>query len=115
MDGRVQLPVIKYLQERFGVDYVDVISEPGPNKILASSSDLATIESIYKRLEISVDHHNSIGIAIVGHHGCAGNPSCESDQKEHTFSAIKRISSKYQSLPVIGLWVDENWEVSELR
>ena len=31
MDGRVQLPVIRFLQERFKVDYVDVISEPGPN------------------------------------------------------------------------------------
>jgi len=25
MDGRVQLPVIKYLKERFDVDYVDSI------------------------------------------------------------------------------------------
>ncbi|RKX75878.1 MAG: hypothetical protein DRP87_13470 [Spirochaetes bacterium] len=35
MDGRVQLAVIKYLQRRFDVDYVDTITEPGPNLILA--------------------------------------------------------------------------------
>ena len=29
MDGRVQLPVIKFLQERFKAEYVDIISEPG--------------------------------------------------------------------------------------
>jgi len=31
MDGRVQLPVINYLKERFSANYVDMITEPGPN------------------------------------------------------------------------------------
>ena len=35
MDGRVQLPVISYMMDRFGADCVDVISEPGPNRIIA--------------------------------------------------------------------------------
>ena len=30
MDGRVRLPVISYLRERFGVQHVDVITEAGP-------------------------------------------------------------------------------------
>ena len=29
MDGRVQLPVTSYLQERFNVEHVDSITEPG--------------------------------------------------------------------------------------
>jgi len=32
MDGRVQIPVISFLEERFNARYVDVISEPGPNR-----------------------------------------------------------------------------------
>ena len=32
-DGRVQLPVISYLQKRFNVQYVDSITEPGPNQM----------------------------------------------------------------------------------
>ncbi len=39
MDGRVQLPVIKYLQKHFNVDYVDSITEPGPNLILAKQTN----------------------------------------------------------------------------
>ena len=35
MDGRVQLPVIKYLQKRFNVEYVDSITEAGPNLVLS--------------------------------------------------------------------------------
>ena len=33
MDGRVQLPVISYLMERFGVQYVDAITGPGPGTL----------------------------------------------------------------------------------
>ena len=39
MDGRVQLPVIYYLKERFGVPYVDVITEPGPVALLSSDPE----------------------------------------------------------------------------
>ena len=114
MDGRVQIPVITYLKERFKVDYVDVVSEPGPNKILAEGSNQQLLESIWTRVEISITKHDSRGIAIVGHHDCAGNPVDESDQHLHTAAAVQRVRERFDSVPVIGLWVDPNWEVSEL-
>ncbi len=114
MDGRVQIPVISYLQEHFKVDYVDVISEPGPNKILAEGVDQQLLESIWARVEISLTKHDSIGIAVIGHHDCAGNPVAESDQQDHTTAAVRRVRERFGSVPVIGLWVDRNWEVSEI-
>ncbi|MFC1792777.1 carbonic anhydrase [Planctomycetota bacterium] len=114
MDGRIQLPVIKYLQERFNVDYVDSITEPGPNLILAQQININLVESIFNRIKISVDHHGSVGIAVAGHYGCAGNPAPEEEQTVHTLDAIRCIKSRYSDLEIIGLWVDENWEVSEL-
>jgi hypothetical protein len=114
MDGRVQLPVIQYLQRRFGADYVDVISEPGPNRILAEGSDSATVGSIERRLSISVEGHRSVGIAVVGHHDCAGNPTPEAEQRQHTAAAVQVLRNRLGDLPVIGLWVDENGRVSEM-
>ncbi len=35
MDGRIQLPVNHYVRERFGVTYVDTITEAGVNKVIA--------------------------------------------------------------------------------
>ena len=67
MDGRVQDAVKDYMKKSYGVDYVDTLTEPGPNKILADNSDLAIIENIKKRVEISVGHHGSKVVAIVGH------------------------------------------------
>lgn len=115
MDGRAQIPVIKYLQERFSADFVDVISEPGPNRIIAEDTDANAVESIVRRIKISVERHNSAGIAIVGHHDCAGNPSPSSEQNRHTTAAVLRIRSRFPGIPVIGLWVNESWEVTELR
>ena len=46
MDGRVQIPVITYLKERFKADYVDVVSEPGPNRILAEGSDQPVLVTV---------------------------------------------------------------------
>ena len=114
MDGRVQLPVIKYLQERFKAEYVDSITEPGPNLILAKQDNINIVESIFDCLKISIEKHGSIGIAVAGHYDCAGNPATKQEQIEHTLDSVKNIKLKYPDIKTIGLWVDENWEVSEI-
>jgi carbonic anhydrase len=115
IDGRVQLPVIKYLQKRFDAKYVDTITEAGPNLIVSEQQDEAVLHSIYKRLKISLENHKSVGIAVAGHHGCAGNPALKNEQIEHIKHAINFLKNKYSSIEIIGLWVDENWEVEEIN
>ena len=114
MDGRVQLPVIKYLQNRFNVDYVDTITEAGPDLILSQSKDTITVKTIFDRLDISVEKHNSVGIAIAGHHDCAGNPVPKEDHIKHIQKSVILLRQQYEDLEIIGLWVDENWEVHEI-
>ena len=114
MDGRTQIPVIEFLKKRFGVEYVDMVTEPGPNGILAEQDNLRLVDSILERLWISVHKHQSAGIAVVGHHDCAGNPTDQRKQAEHTRAAIEYLEHRYNDLPIIGLWVDENWRVNEI-
>lgn len=114
MDGRIQLPVIKYLQKKYSSEYVDTITEAGPNLILHKQEEDLVIQSILQRLEISIDVHKSNGIAIVGHFDCAKNPTPKEIQKEHIKSSIEYIKNYSKGLEIIGLWVDENWEVSEV-
>ncbi len=114
MDGRVQLPVIKYLQKRFNADYVDSITEPGPIAILASQTNQPLVESIFNRLKISIDHHKSVGVAVVGHYDCAGNPVEKNIQVSQVKDSIKLLRQHYKNKEIIGLWVDENWQVEEL-
>lgn len=114
MDGRVQLPVIRYLQKRFNVDYVDSITEAGPDLILSESKDTITIQAIFDRLEISLENHQSVGVAIVGHHDCVGNPAPKKEHMKHIQKAAELLRVQYENLEIIGLWVDENWKVQEV-
>lgn len=109
MDGRTQDSVKNYMQENFGVDYVDMVTEPGPNKILAENADLAIVENIKKRVGISVNHHGSKIIAIVGHFGCAGNPAEKKEQIEHLKKAEQVVKSFGFPVEIILLWVDGDW------
>ncbi len=115
MDGRIQIPVNNYLKERFKVEYVDIISEAGPNGILAKQDKPALIESILDCLKISVENHKSVGIAVVGHYNCLGNPAAKQEQETHTIKAIEFIRKYYNNQNIIGLWVDEKSKVLEIE
>ncbi len=54
---------------------MDMITAPGPSKILADAQDKETINHIRRCIEISVNKHKSNLVAVVGHYDCAGNPN----------------------------------------
>jgi len=113
IDGRVQKPVVEYMQKNFSVDYVDMITEPGPNKILSKNKDKDIIEFLKKKVGISVNKHNSQIIAIAAHYDCAGNPETENVQKEHLRKAVNIIVSwGFPVKKIIALWLDENFKPS---
>ena len=115
MDGRIQLPVIVYLQKYYNAEYVDMITEAGPNLILAKRNNMAAVRSIIKRIDISVHIHQSKGIAIVGHYDCARNPAKKEKQIEHIKKAISFIRQSYDKIEIIGLWVDKHWDVNLIK
>lgn len=113
MDGRVQDAAKNYMQQNYGVDYVDMVTEPGPNKILADSTDKAVIENIKKRVEISIGHHGSKVVAVVGHFGCAGNPVEKQEQIQHLKKAEETVKSFGFSAEIVLLWVEGDWKTVE--
>lgn len=125
MDGRVQDAVKDYMKTNYSVDYVDMVTEPGPNKILAKperaervegladNSDSLIIANIKKRVEISTHHHGSKVVAIVGHFGCAGNPTEKQEQINHLQLAKKTVEGFNLGVEVIMLWVDGDWKTVE--
>ena len=106
--------MINYLQKRFNVDYVDCITEPGPNLILAKQNNEASVQSILARVKISIEKHSSVSIAIVGHYNCAGNRALKEEQLQHLHDAVQLLRQQYEEIPIIALWVDENWQVNEI-
>lgn len=114
MDGRVQLPVIRFLQQRFKVDYVDCITESGPVRIFDKIADLMAINAIFTRINHSLSYHNSQVIAVCAHADCDDNPVNETIQKRQLRRAVIFLKESYRDKEVVGLWIDENHDVSEI-
>ena len=110
MDGRVQEPVSKWMKQQFAADYVDTITEPGPDGILDDGS-VDTIASIRKRMRISVEGHGSQIVAIISHGDCAGNPVSKDKHLGNLERAVRRVCSWGFPVRILGLWVNEDWEV----
>lgn len=115
IDGRTQIPVIEHLRSSFGVDYVDMITEPGVNRLLAEHEPVAVVSSIQGKLEISVSRHGAKLVAVVGHSGCAGNPTGREAQIAHLLAAKETVRAWDFGIRIVGLWVDDNGAVSEVE
>jgi len=115
MDGRVQVPAMNWLKEKYALDYIDTITEPGPEKILTQGKP-EQVESIKSRVFISVNKHGSETIFIAAHHDCAGNPVSKDEHIKQVRECIKIIKS--WNLPVktvAGAWINENWAVEVIE
>jgi hypothetical protein len=111
MDGRTQLPVTDWLKGRYGLDYVDMITEPGPDKMLSQGRP-DQVESIKSRVMISVNAHGSQTILVASHHDCAGNPVTKEEHIRMVRDCLKVVKS--WNLPVkevVGVWINDRWAV----
>jgi hypothetical protein len=114
MDGRTQLPVIEWVKREHKVDYVDTITEPGPVRILATATDAAALESIKRRLSISVTRHGSTSVAIVAHADCAGNPVDKETQLRQLRMAAAAVLCWGFDVQLDLLWLGDNWQVERI-
>lgn len=110
MDGRVQLPVIHWMQEKYGAAYIDMITEAGPTKFLLEGSE-DQLASVQAKIKISAENHGSGVVAVVGHYNCAGNPSPKEEKVEQIKKSVDLIHSWNFPVDVIGLYVNDQWEV----
>jgi hypothetical protein len=114
MDGRVQLPVINWMKEQFHLDYVDMITEPGPDKIMASGEG-QLLDSIKSRVQISSKAHGSRIIVMAGHDDCAGNPVEKEQHLAQIRQSIQTIRSwNLQFEKIIGVWINKDWKIEIL-
>ena len=114
IDGRVQRPTILWLRTQFSLDYVDVISEPGPDKLLAEGWP-TDVEPVRKKVGFSVQAHASRLIAICGHYDCAGNPASPAEHHEQIRRSVHLMRAWGFPADVVGLWLNEQWEIEMIE
>ena len=111
MDGRIQIPLAKWIKENYSVDFVDAITEPGVDNKVAENLDLTSIKS---KINISINAHKSEMIVVSGHYDCAGNPVSDEEHMSQIKKGVEVISSWGLNVKVIGVWVDDSWNVNLL-
>jgi len=109
MDGRIQTPLAKWIKENYSVDYVDTITEPGVDKTITENS---VFESIKTKVSISIHAHKSELVVLSGHYDCAANQVSNEKHIELIKKGIEVISSWNLGVKVIGVWVDDSWNVN---
>ncbi len=102
------------MKTKFDAEHVDMITEAGPIKYLSEQDNEIILNSIYERIDISINKHNSKIIAVVGHQDCARNPLSKMEQIKQINRSIYLLRHKYKNCKIIGLYVNEIWAVEEI-
>ena len=110
MDGRVQAPVTDWLKNYLGIDFIDVITEPGPDRIISCHRQ-NIVRALKEKCSFSIRGHGSNVLAIAGHHDCAGNIVKDGVHRCQILESVAVIASWGFGVRVIGLWVDEKYDV----
>jgi len=112
IDGRTQEPLRAWTAQHFAVDFVDTITEPGVDGVLAT--DAEQFEAIIQKIGASIDAHGASGVVVAGHHDCAAHPVGGRAHMRDARRAAEHLRPAFPSLPVIAAWVDEQWCVRPL-
>lgn len=92
MDGRSECAVAKWGRGKFGVQYADAITEAGLVGLLAKKKvSKSLLNSLKKKILISIEKHHSQNIVVSGHQDCAGNLVDDEKHKEDVRRSVKAI------------------------
>jgi hypothetical protein len=113
LDGRVQRPVVDYMRRRYGVDYVDLITEPGPEWALTDPTRAGVQTAIQRNARFSVAGHDAELIAVAAHDDCLGNDADPGTRLAQLHAAQQAVTGWDLGVDVIGLWVHMDGKVEE--
>lgn len=106
IDGRVQRPVTDWIKLQANVHHVDLITEPGPDKVF-SVGPPHIVQDIMRKVQFSVRHHFSEVVVLSGHDTCAANAATKEEHHEQILDGVETILSYQMKVRVLGVWVNE--------
>ena len=113
LDGRVQRPVVDYMRRTYGVDYVDLITEPGPEWALTDPARAGVQAAIQRNARFSIAGHEAELIAVAAHDDCLGNDADAGTRLAQLRAAQQVVTGWDLGVDVIGLWVHMDGKVEE--
>jgi hypothetical protein len=123
MDGRAQKAIADFGRQKFGAKYPDTITEAGLVGLLgAKKIKKSLLNSLKKKMLISIEKHYSKGIVVHGHQECAALSGFNDGRhRDAVRKAVRIVQSLINSsVPVVGVFVKRSkddlniWEAEEL-
>ena len=103
IDGRATPVVHRELCREWGVDFIDMVTLPGPE---AALPDLPEQHSVWEALRISVRRHGAMRAAVVAHTDCAANDVDVETRREQVREALFEVRHLLRTVDVSGWVVD---------
>ena len=113
IDGRIHDAIFSYIRGNYDIKYIDILSEPGIDGILAGD-DQAYIDSIIRKLQICVDVHAIKEVFISAHHNCLANPGEKEQHIVQMDKGLEKLKTIFPSIVFHKIWIDENWVCSSV-
>ncbi len=114
MDGRIQRTVFEWVAAWAGAPYVDMITEAGPDGILARREPVEPYRGMHARLGIAVNVHGAKRGVVVGHEDCAGNPVDKAAHFEHIREGVRVVKQWYPDVEAAGIYVNLDGRVERV-
>lgn len=103
IDGRAAPVVHRELCREWGVDFIDLVTLPGPE---AALPELPEQHAVWDALQISVRRHGATRAAVVAHTDCAANDVDVDTRREQVREALFEVRHLLRSVDVTGWLVD---------
>ncbi len=110
IDGRTQQPLLDWVRAQYGVDYADIVTEPGIDALLALGRPTDR-EAVLDKVCVSRLAHLSCYLVLAGHHDCAANPVPRPVHEEQIHAAVRWLRNALPRFDVAGVYLDETWTV----
>ncbi|WP_304451126.1 carbonic anhydrase [Nocardiopsis sp. YSL2] len=104
IDGRVQEPLTRWIRERFGVEHVDMVTEPGPDLFVATS-DEEGLTPLLERIRVSRRAHASSTVVLAGHLDCAANPVSAEEHGRQLEPAAALLAERLPGMRIVTVLV----------
>lgn len=103
VDGRIHQSVVDWTRQRFGVDYVDMVTAPGPDRVLAQ--DFVGRLRLAADVAVSRRAHGSHQLVVASHADCAGSPLSDDEHEQMVQEGISWLATQLPGMTIEGIHV----------
>ncbi|MFD1322718.1 carbonic anhydrase [Micromonospora sonneratiae] len=102
IDGRIQQPLTEWARKHLDVEYLDTITEPGPEAVL-TTADERWLEGVLEKVEVSQRAHESGTLVVAAHSDCAGNPVSDDEHRQQLRQGLTRLATRLPGTRILAV------------